>query len=82
MQDGDHCEDETRSLILVVSSCGDPGNTWTYDLVPSWTPCNGFHTCSLPEQSLEEQKSFVHVHIAVLLLQKLFMKTRIPWIAL
>lgn len=28
------------------------GNTCTYELVPGWTPCNGFHTCSLPEQRI------------------------------
>lgn len=40
---GDSCEDETRSLILVVSSCGDPGSgpqldtmQWLSHLLSTW----------------------------------------------
>lgn len=42
------CEDKMMNLILYMSCCYT-GNSWTYGKAPSRTPCNGFHTSSLPE---------------------------------
>lgn len=37
-------------------SCGHTGNTRPSGMLSSWTPRDGFHTCSLPEQSVLRTK--------------------------
>lgn len=73
--------DKMMHFILDVS-CRHTGNTCTNGMLSSWTPCDGFHTCSLPWAKYVKNKnqSFVGVYIVLLPLQKPCIKAHVSWL--